>query len=32
MTDKVDNNIANFDQEHFDKLAEDILYRVDEAF
>ncbi len=31
MTNKIDNNIPDFDQEHFDKLAQDILYRVNEA-
>lgn len=31
MTHKVNNNIPDFDQEHFDKLAQDILYRVNEA-
>ena len=30
MTNKIDNNIPNFDQEHFDKLAEDIITIVDE--
>lgn len=32
MTEQVDNDIPDFDQEHFDKLAQDILYRVNEIF
>ncbi len=31
MTTRTNNNIPDFGQEHFDKLAEDILYRVNEA-
>lgn len=30
MTSKVNSGIEDFSQEHFDKLTEDILYRVDE--
>lgn len=32
MTEQSDTNIPNFDQEHFDKLTQDILYRVNGSF
>lgn len=32
MTEKTNNNIPDFSKEHFDKLTQDILYRVNEAF